>query len=117
MQKRRSFFGKLEYILNEHRNEDKKLSDEDIKKVFLKLKNREADPAGSFDKAGIFYLTDYELVDVRAPSDSYPYSKMNAGRTAKFVKSLSDKYKCETLEDLEKVAYGRKRTIETKKDQ
>lgn len=70
------------------------VSREDIKAVFQMLKDRELHPVGTFDKAGRFYLRDSELVDVRSPSAKYPYSQMNAGRTAKFVKAIAEKYKC-----------------------
>lgn len=73
---------------------------EEMKEVFKMLKERELHPAGSFDKAGRFYLRDSELVSVRRPSAQYPYSQMNAGRTSKFVKDISEKYKVQSKEEL-----------------
>jgi hypothetical protein len=62
------------------------------------LKERELHPRGEFDKAGRFYLADSELVDCRAPSAKYPYSQMQAGRTAKYVKRMNEKYRPQTIE-------------------
>lgn len=76
------------------------LSKEDLKKVYIMLKERELHPKGSFDKAGRFYLDDSELVDVRPPSAAYPYSQMKAGRTSAFVKKMADKYKATNLNEL-----------------
>ena len=72
----------------------------EIKEVFVMLKDRELNPKGTFDKQGRFYLEDSELVDVRSPSTKYPYSQMNAGRTAKFVKAIVEKYKVNTKDEL-----------------
>lgn len=72
----------------------------DLKTVYVMLKDRQLHPAGEFDKMGRFYLEDDELVDVRAPSAKYPFSQMNAGRTSKFVKAMSEKYKPQTIDQL-----------------
>lgn len=76
------------------------LSKEILKEVYVMLKNRELHPRGEFDKRGRFYLEDDELVNVRSPSVTYPYSQMLAGRTSKFVKAMADKYNCQTKEEL-----------------
>lgn len=76
------------------------ITKDDLKTVYVMLKDRQLHPAGEFDKAGRFYLEDAELVDVRAPSAKYPFSQMNAGRTSKFVKAMSEKYKPQTLDQL-----------------
>lgn len=98
----------LKAALAEHYAQECTLSKEDIKSVYIKLKDREKNPRGQFDKAGLFYIEDGELLNVRSPSAQYPYSQMNAARTAKFVKALAEKYKCSTLEDLEAVAFSDK---------
>ena len=90
----------LETILADHSQLTVGVSSSDMKKVYEMLKNRELHPEGEFDKAGRFYLEDYELVDVRAPSAKYPFSQMNAGRTSKFVKAMAEKYKVQTLDQL-----------------
>ena len=82
------------------------ISKEDIKIVFLALKNRDENPRGTFDSRGRWYSDESELLDVRNPSASYPYSQMNACRTAKFVKALANKYRCQSLQDLQIVAYA-----------
>ncbi len=90
----------IETILADHNKLTVGVSSADLKKVYEMLKNRELHPEGDFDKAGRFYLEDYELVDVRAPSAKYPFSQMNAGRTSKFVKAMAEKYKVQTLDQL-----------------
>lgn len=73
----------------------------DIKKlVFQLLKDRKLHPKGEFDKGGRFYLTHGELVNVRSPSRTYPYSQMKAGRTMKFVNALCDEYDVKDLDTL-----------------
>jgi hypothetical protein len=81
-------------------NKQSALTKDDIKSVYVMLKNREIHPSGDFDKQGRFYLSDAELVDVRTPSTKYPYSQMNAGRGAKFVKAMADKYGCQNVGEL-----------------
>lgn len=71
-----------------------------ISVVYNELKNREINPSGTFDKGGRFYLDESDLISVRAPSRSYPYSQMTAGRTRKYVKAIFEKYNCETVEQL-----------------
>lgn len=97
----------LKQALIEHDEDECTLSKEEIKEVYIKLKDRIENPRGSFDNAGRFYIEDPELIDVRSPSAKYPYSQINAARTAKFVKALAEKYKCKTLEDLEIVAFSK----------
>ena len=72
-----------------------------IKKVYELLKNREINPAGYFDNAGRFWLENSDLVDVREPSRSWPYSQMMAGRTLKYVKAVAKKFECQN--DFEKL--------------
>lgn len=76
------------------------LSRDVYKEVYVMLKDRALHPTGSFDKAGRFYLKDSELVDCRRPSAKYPYTQMNAARTASFVKAISRKYACSSKEEL-----------------
>lgn len=90
----------------EHNKKEIKVTSDEMKEVYLQLKDRHKNPRGSFDKAGRFYLIDIELVDVRNPSSKYPYTQMDAGRTAKFVKSLAEKYKCQSKDELEQVAFS-----------
>ena len=56
---------------------------------YLKLKNREIHPEGTFDKGGRFYLAESEKYDccrgIRSPSRAYPYSEMKHARTLKHV--------------------------------
>ena len=86
--------------LKKHEAQDTKITKEELKKVFIELKDRILHPKGSFDKAGRFYLYDEELVNVRSPSTKYPYSQMTAGRTAKFVKAIAEKYKVQSIDEL-----------------
>ena len=93
-------FSALKQWLENFKKREATVSKGDIKKVFVMLKDRKIHPIGTFDKAGRFYLEDAELVDVRTPSAQYPYSQMTAGRTAKFVKAIAEKYKCANFEEL-----------------
>ena len=56
---------------------------------YLKLKNRETHPEGTFDSGGRFYLAESEKQDccrgIRSPSRTYPYSEMVHARTLKHV--------------------------------
>lgn len=90
----------LQTLLNEHNAQAVGVSKDDLKEVYLLLKDRKLHPVGEFDSRGRFYLEDDELVDVRAPSASYPYSQMNAGRTSKFIKAMAEKYKPQNLDEL-----------------
>lgn len=78
----------LKNLLIEHEKEKMRVTECEMREVFIMLKNRDLHPRGEFDKQGRFYLDDSELVDVRAPSYKYPYSQMSAGRTSKFVKKI-----------------------------
>lgn len=115
----------LDTFLKEFNKLETKVSREEIKEVYIKLKERKENPKGTFDsqgrfylrdcellssavliyRFGRFYLRDCELVNVISPSVKYPYSEMNAGRTCPFVKALAHKYKCQNLEELEAVAF------------
>jgi hypothetical protein len=66
--------------------------DEIINEVYKMLKDRQIHPRGSFDKHGRFFLENSDLVNVREPSRSHPYSQMSAGRTKKYVKAVAAKY-------------------------
>jgi hypothetical protein len=100
-------FELLKQSIIEHEQKITTITMDEIKSVFIKLKEREKNPRGKFDKSRRFYVKDYELLDVREPSEKYPHSQMNAARTAKFVKALAEKYKCQSLEELESVAYDK----------
>ena len=74
---------------------------------YLKLKNREIHPEGTFDKGGRFYLAESEKHDccrgIRSPSRAYPYSEMKHARTLKHVaqKFGVDEFECrKTLREL-----------------
>ena len=67
---------------------------------YLKLKNREIHPEGTFDSGGRFYLAESEKHDcyrgIRSPSRAYPYSEMKHARTLKHVaqKFGVDEFEC-----------------------
>ncbi|AKI27688.1 hypothetical protein [Moraxella phage Mcat17] len=90
----------LKAVIAEHETKAIGVSKDELKQVYVMLKERQLHPRGEFDKAGRFYLDDADLVDVRPPSTKYPYSQMSAGRTAKFVKAMAEKYKVQTIEEL-----------------
>lgn len=71
-----------------------------INTVYKMLKNREINPSGKFDKAGRFYATNGDLIDVRTPSRAFPYSEMQACRTKKYVGLVCAKYGCKTQAEL-----------------
>jgi len=58
-----------------------------INNVYHDLRDRNANPAGYFDKAGRFYLSDdvRQCSYCRAPSRAYPYSEMKEGRSRSFL--------------------------------
>lgn len=93
-------FTNLKTLLDEHHAQSVGVSKDDLKAVYQLLKDRKIHPKGIFDKMGRFYLEDDELVDVRSPSAKYPFSQMNAGRTAKFVKAIAEKYKVQSKDEL-----------------
>lgn len=90
----------LQTLLDEHHAQKAGVSKDDLKAVYVMLKDRQLHPRGEFDNAGRFWLEDSELVDVRQPSTKYPYSQMLAGRTSKFVKAMAEKYKPQNLDEL-----------------
>lgn len=90
----------LQTLLDEHNAQTVNVSKDDLKEVYLMLKERKLHPVGEFDKRGRFYLEDDELVDVRPPSAAHPYSQMSAGRTSKFVKAMAEKYKVQSKDEL-----------------
>ena len=83
--------------------QDTKITKKELRKVFLELKDRILHPKGTFDKAGRFYLYDVELVKARSPSVRFPYSQMLAGRTAKFVKAIAEKYNVQGIKELRRL--------------
>lgn len=76
------------------------VSKEEIKEVYLALKNREINPTGKFDKAGRWYAEHGDLINVRAPSRSWPYSQMQACRTLKYVKAVAEHFDVQTKAEL-----------------
>lgn len=90
----------LKAVIAEHETKAIGVTKDELKQVYVMLKERKLHPRGEFDRAGRFYLDDADLVDVRPPSTKYPYSQMSAGRTAKFVKAMAEKYKVQNLEQL-----------------
>lgn len=76
------------------------MSNNPINQVYELLKNRSINPSGTFDKAGRFWLQNGDLINVREPSRSWPYSQMQAGRTLKYVKAVAKKFNCENDFDL-----------------
>ena len=73
---------------------------QEIKEVYKMLKDRAIHPSGGFDKAGRWYAEHADLIDVRSPSRSYPYSQMAACRTLKYVKAVAAHFDCKNKEDL-----------------
>jgi hypothetical protein len=71
-----------------------------IATVYNELQERKIHPAGTFDKGGRFYLNNSDLVNVRTPSRTWPYSQMVAGRTKKYVRKVAEKYGCDSIEAL-----------------
>lgn len=90
---------KIKELIDERNSQKQVLTKDELKQVYVWLKERILHPTGIFDKGGRFYLEDDELVDVRSPSAKYPYSQMSAGRTSKFVKAMAEKYKPTSLKE------------------
>jgi len=71
----------------------KVLKDSDVDQIIqaasehLKRKNRESNPAGTFDGAKRFYLSQKCAccASIRSPSRSFPFSEMTHGRSAEHV--------------------------------
>lgn len=76
---------------------------EDIKEVYLSLKEREIHPTGTFDKQGRWYAKHRELICVRSPSKAYPYSELLACRTHKYVEAIAEKCQPTTIEELRRL--------------
>lgn len=59
---------------------------------YIARQSRASHPAGTFDKAGRFFLADSERSEccrsIRCPSRAWPYSEMVHGRTAEHVAEL-----------------------------
>lgn len=68
--------------------------------VHKRLKERDINPSGKFDKQGRFYATHQELLFCRQPSKAWPYSQMNAARTFGYVCAVIKKFNCKTLEEV-----------------
>ena len=71
-----------------------------IKEVHQRLKDRSIHPSGTFDNAGRWYSDNADLINVRSPSRSWPYSQMCACRTKKYVAAVANKFSCKTLTEL-----------------
>ena len=80
-----------------------RVSIEDIKEVYFMLKERVIHPAGNFDKGGRWWAEHDDLISVRTPSRSFPFSQMTACRTLKYVKAVAEKFKPATKEELIKL--------------
>ena len=65
-----------------------------INEVYYLLKTRQINPSGYFDRAGRFWLDHTDIISVREPSRSWPYSQMHHGRTLKYVKAVAKKFEC-----------------------
>lgn len=93
-----SWIDDIKQLIAEYEQQQHSLSRDELKQIYLWLKDRKLHPKGEFDRAKRFYLKDRELVDVRPPSAKHPFSQMQAGRTSKFVNAMADKYKPQTLQ-------------------
>lgn len=71
-----------------------------INEVYQELKNRDIHPTGEFDKAGRFYAEHDDLINVRSPTRSWPFSQMQACRTKKYVKAVAEKFNCKNADEL-----------------
>ena len=71
-----------------------------IKKVYQLLKDRDIHPTGKFDSGGRWYAANSDLINVRSPSRSFPYSEMSACRARKYVKACAEKFDCKTEAEL-----------------
>ena len=71
-----------------------------IKEVYQDLKSRRVNPSGSFDSAGRWHSDNGDLISVRPPSRSYPYSEMLACRTLKYVRAVAAQFECSSIEEL-----------------
>ncbi len=69
---------------------------ETINEVYLMLKSRAIHPSGKFDNAGRWYASHDDLINVREPSRTYPYSQMTACRTKKYVIKVIEKFNIKT---------------------
>ncbi len=73
---------------------------DNIREVYAMLKNREINPAGTFDSVGRFYAEHDDLICVRSPSRAWPFSEMMACRTLKYVKAIAEQFECSTKKEL-----------------
>ena len=80
------------------------MKNEEIKEVYIALRDRIKNPVGEFDKGGRFYAEYSDLMNVRTPSRSWPYSEMKAARTLKFVRALAET--CQNIDELKQKAWS-----------
>ena len=73
---------------------------EAINKVHALLRDRKIHPCGYFDKAGRWHSDNSDLIKVRPPSRSWPYSQMIACRSKKYVTACYLKFECKNEVDL-----------------
>lgn len=71
-----------------------------IDQIYTELQSRAIHPSGKFDNAGRWYAENSDLISVRSPSRTWPYSQMVACRTKKYVKRVAEKFSCQTVEQL-----------------
>ncbi len=74
-----------------------------IIQIYHELKGRMIHPTGEFDPSGRWYAEHPDLINVRRPSRSYPYSEMAACRTKKYVTAVCDKFNCKSVEELRRL--------------
>lgn len=74
-----------------------------INEIYQKLQSRAIHPSGHFDSAGRWYSDYPNLINVRTPSRSYPYSEMAACRTKKYLVRLIGEFELKTTEELLKI--------------
>ena len=67
-----------------------------INRVYRELADREIHPSGSCDRQGRWYADNSHLINVRSPSNSWPYSEMVACRTKKYVTAVAEYYGVKT---------------------
>jgi hypothetical protein len=77
------------------------MNQEIINTVYKMLQAREIHPSGYYDGKR-WYAHNTDLISVRSPSRSWPWSEMVACRTKKYVTKVCEKYNCETIEELKK---------------
>lgn len=74
-----------------------------IQAVYEMLKNRSINPSGKFEHSSStsrWHATHDDLINVREPSRTYPWSEMSACRSKKYVAKVCEKFNCKTVEEL-----------------